>query len=235
MKEYSSIHKVRDKGKTVFDKLLYPIFNVINNMLPYHNTDPRINYYTFTSMCLDECFAKTNPMSSPARALSNLFWYELPWRELRGKLGGEINILDIGCGEGVYSRKLQKFSGNIIDSYYGIDVFEFDEWEKRRKNDTQKVLFSTYDGKNVPFDSGENINMIISQSAFEHIEEDCTLFNSIALYVNKREAPLLQIHLFPSSACLRLYPFHGIRQYTPRTISHITLEMETYEISFCCS
>lgn len=33
---------------------------------------------------------------------------------------------------------------------------------------------------------------------------------------------MLQVHLFPSPACLFLYLTHGIRQYTPRTISKVT-------------
>ena len=31
-----------------------------------------------------------------------------------------------------------------------------------------------------------------------------------------------QIHLFPSRVGLKLFGFHGVRQYTPRTVSKIT-------------
>lgn len=221
MKKYSSIHKVRDKKKTRLDKVLYLIFNLINNGLPNYKRDKRIKYSNFSSMRVDEFFSKTNPRSSPARTLSDLFWYELPWRDFREKLGGEINILDIGCGDGKYSRKLQDFSGNIIDSYHGIDVLQFKEWEDIRRKNT-KTVFTKYDGKNLPLDLRKSVNMIISQSALEHIEEDCTLFKNIALYITKNNAPILQVYLFPSPVCLKLYLFHGIRQYTPRTISNIT-------------
>ncbi len=41
----------------------------------------------------------------------------------------------------------------------------------------------------------------------------------------------MQIHLFPAAATLPLYLFHGLRQYTPRTISKITRLFRDAEIS----
>src|SRR5207248_563863 len=65
-------------------------------------------------------------------------------------------------------------------------------------------------------------NMFISQSAVEHFDEDLGFFEQIRDYVRETPEPVMQIHLVPSQACLHLYHLHGVRQYTPRTLSKIT-------------
>jgi hypothetical protein len=50
----------------------------------------------------------------------------------------------------------------------------------------------------------------------------CYFFEDIRKFINRRVSNTIQIHLFPSAACLKLYLFHGVRQYTPRTTSKIT-------------
>jgi hypothetical protein len=65
-------------------------------------------------------------------------------------------------------------------------------------------------------------NFIMTQSAMEHFEEDLLYFEQIHEAITKTKRPFIQIHMFPSPACLSLYKLHGIRQYTPRTISKIT-------------
>ena len=62
----------------------------------------------------------------------------------------------------------------------------------------------------------------MTQSAIEHVEADLIYFEKIKDYIRTYNKSVIQVHLFPSSVCLRLYLFHGIRQYTPRTISKIT-------------
>ena len=79
--------------------------------------------------------------------------------------------------------------------------------------------FATFDGKSLSEVIPEGTNFIFSQSVLEHADEDVTLMEEIARYVEAYGRPVLQVHMVPSSACLRLYRYHGIRQYTPRTIS----------------
>lgn len=76
--------------------------------------------------------------------------------------------------------------------------------------------------------------MIISQSAAEHFDEDLRFFEHIRDYVRAVQGPVLQVHLVPSQACLRLYHLHGVRQYTPRTLSKITrlFGPETYAVLY---
>jgi hypothetical protein len=49
-----------------------------------------------------------------------------------------------------------------------------------------------------------------------------TYFLHVRDHIRRCQTPVIQIHLIPSGACLRLYRLHGTRQYTPRNISKIT-------------
>ena len=62
----------------------------------------------------------------------------------------------------------------------------------------------------------------MTQSVLEHVDEDIALFEGIRKYVSYYGESIVQMHLFPSAACLPLYLHHGIRQYTPRTILRFT-------------
>ena len=65
-------------------------------------------------------------------------------------------------------------------------------------------------------------NFIMSQSTIEHIDDDLRFFQHVRDHVQARGEPTLQVHLCPSAACLPTYLWHGVRQYTPRTLSRIT-------------
>ena len=47
-------------------------------------------------------------------------------------------------------------------------------------------------------------------------------FKKIQSHIKKTKKEILQIHIVPSYACLKTYLGHGLRQYTPRTISKIS-------------
>jgi hypothetical protein len=64
--------------------------------------------------------------------------------------------------------------------------------------------------------------MFISQSAIEHFDNDLMYFYQIKDFINKTKNNVVHVHIFPSAACLKKYLWHGVRQYTPRTISKIT-------------
>ena len=57
---------------------------------------------------------------------------------------------------------------------------------------------------------------------------DLTFFQQIREIILRDNRPAIQLHMFPSSACLRLYPVHGIRQYTPRTVAKIAALFEPF-------
>ena len=220
MKKYSSIHNIdSSSGLDLIRMGLFFLLNIANNMLPALSQDKRIAYSNFIPRNIELCYQKLEEKSSPSRMLSNLFWCELPWGNIKKELGGQINILDIGCGKGGQPFRLNKFSGGRIKSYHGVDIHSSKEWNDIPK---KNVRFSKYDGQDLSFALGQDVNMIISQSSLEHVEEDLSLFGQIAGHIKAKMIPTLQVHVFPSPVCLILYLTHGIRQYTRRTISKIT-------------
>ena len=64
-------------------------------------------------------------------------------------------------------------------------------------------------------------NIFISQSAIEHFHYDLKYFKQIKDFIDLTKQNIIQIHLFPSPACLWLYLFHGYRQYNLNSILKI--------------
>ena len=157
---------------------------------------------------------------SPPRKLSNLFWLQLPWNRIKEELR-EINVFDTGCGDGKYAELLSLYSGNVLNSYTGVDCKYHESWgEFMSKN--QNISFFSSKSDEIFESIPENTNFFMSQSAIEHFEKDLLYFEHIREFITKREHPIIQVHLFPSCSCLKLYRYHGVRQYTPRTVSIIT-------------
>ncbi len=220
----SSIHRVSaDKGNVlykIFVRIVYIPLNFINNRNPKKDVDNKLKISKFKIKDIDKQFSKLNPLASPSRKLSNLFWNSLDWNLFEQKIG-EFNMLDIGCGSGYYYPKFQEFANNKIQKYCGVDIINNKNWTKL-SSENKNVEFKQYNGTNITDKIPKNTNLIVSQSAIEHIIEDINIFEQIASYVKKSKKNIIQIHIFPSAECLPLYLFHGVRQYTPRTISKIT-------------
>jgi len=219
-KSTSLININADKGLNKWQMKAYKLANILNNSLPNIFIDKKLIIKKFKINDLDKYWPLINPQSSPSRALSDLFWITLPWLDIKQELK-DLNILDIGCGSGGYLERFISWSQNSINSYTGFDIKTHPNWE----NLSQKYKFANFktsDSKNILDIIPSQTNLILSQSAIEHFTEDLTFFNQIKEFINHKKEPIIQIHLFPSSACLKLYKYHGLRQYTPRTISKIT-------------
>lgn len=216
----TSIHNLNaDKGLNKFQKVLYLLLNWANNLLPDTNVDDRLVIRDFRCEDLRKHWTRLYVTSSPSRKLSDLFWMELPWSRIREELN-EINVLDSGCGSGNYGWRLVNWSNNNIASYAGIDVYKNDNWTKLKKYPN----FAFYQCKtsDILHYTPYGTNFFMSQSAIEHFDQDLLYFKQIRDYILSYQRSVIQVHLFPSSSCLRLYRFHGVRQYTPRTVSIIT-------------
>jgi len=157
--------------------------------------------------------------SSPSRTVSNLFWMNIDWQEIKKTLG-EINILDFGCGSGSYFKKLYEWSNKSISSYTGIDLQESSKW----KNYTNASFIKLDIDKNIDNLKSffpEKINFFMSQSALEHIKYDLEIFTQIKEYILKNKKPVTQVHLVPAPESLRLYLTHGYRQYGQSALNKI--------------
>jgi len=199
-KMYFSVNKISNS--------FFP--NKIYNDLVIKKNNPLIN---------ENHWGKLGKTDTPSRKLCDLFWMNLPWSKIKTELG-QINVFDSGCGNGEYANKISKWSNYNINEYHGIDLLFDSNWDKL-KNTNDKFNFQICDYLNVENCIKENTNLIITQSAIEHFKYDLFFFNKIYKLIENYKQSTIQIHLFPSSPCLKLYGFHGYRQYTRRKSSII--------------
>lgn len=211
----TSIHNLNaDKGLNWLQKICYIFLNWLNNLFPYANIDKRIIFKKFSPPNLWDAWEKTYLSSSPSRKLSDIFWRTLPWQEMEKELGG-IHVFDTGCGQGNYSLRL--WDG--VRSYTGIDAKRRDNWGKLEKEHPNFRFIESPSTDIAPLIPNDT-NLFITQSAIEHFDNDLDFFRQIKDF--DKDKKYMQIHLLPGKATLPLYLFHGVRQYTPRTISKIT-------------
>ncbi len=226
MMKSTSIHNLNaDKGLNFFKKFAYLFLNWVNNLLPYVFVDKRIKFLKFEPALWQETWDKTYPDSSAARKFSDIFWRTLPWQDIKRELG-DIHVFDTGCGQGNYSTRL--WDG--ITSYTGIDQKRRPNWTVLEKEHPNFHFIESKSTGILPLIPPDT-NLFITQSAIEHFDKDLLFFEQIREFIKKSRKPIMQIHLFPAAATLPLYFFHGVRQYTPRTISKITRLFNDSDIS----
>lgn len=143
---------------------------------------------------------------------------------------GDLHILDVGCGSGGYGPRLLEWSGGHVSSYTGADLQGQAAWAALERSD-RRLRFVEASAAHMAENIPAGTNVVMSQSTIEHIEGDLDVFRRIAAYAARLERPSLQVHLCPSAACLGLYLFHGVRQYTPRTLSKISRLFERAEVT----
>ena len=225
MSKKTSFHNFNaDKKTNGFDKIIWYCSNVLNN-ISFGNKGLEIKRIKYNN--LDGC-PEIKSAYTPSRTLSDLFWKNLNWVLIQKELG-EINIFDTGCGAGDYADKLMDYSNDRINLYHGVDLSPRDCW-KSVMAENPKIKLKELSSIDILPAIPENTNFFISQSAIEHFEYDLVFFDQLKTFIEKSGKPTIQIHLFPSAACLSLYLFHGIRQYTPRTIVKIVdkFKMDSY-------
>jgi hypothetical protein len=218
----TSIHGLNaDKGfSNRLQAATYLLLNWVNNLFPYMNVDSGLVIRDFVCDELRERWDRLSVRTSPARRLSDLFWLELPWDEIGDGLGA-IRILDTGCGSGVWGPVLVDYSDSRVISYTGLDINRHANWTKVQDRYRGFRFHQIMRGEDISSHIPEGTSFFMTQSAIEHFDEDLRFFQQIRDYVLLHETSVMQVHLFPASSCLRLYRFHGVRQYTPRTVSRI--------------
>jgi len=220
MKTNTSIHGLNaDGGIGPIKRRLWLLLNTVNNGL-FPNAKGGLRVKRFAPHLDKASWEGIDPKSSPSRALSDLFWKKLDWSAIVSE-AGRLHVFDAGCGNGEYALRLQEFSGGSIERYYGIDSNPRESWAELQKNHDY-IALKPHDSGDIVSIIPEDTNLFVTQSAIEHFENDLLFFEQIHSFIRRFSGPIIQIHLFPSAACLKLYLYHGVRQYTPRTVSAIT-------------
>ena len=196
------------------------MLNWANNLFPHARLDDSLAVRDFRCADLKQRWGDSDMQSSPSRKLSDLLWMHLPRKQIHEGLG-QIHVVDVGCGSGKYGTLLTDWSEGKLASYTGIDSVENGGWPALELKNPN-LRFVTADGRDFSGHIPDNANFFISQSAVEHFEEDLTFFRQIRDFIFSVNRPIIQVHVIPSRACQRLHRFHGVRQYTPRTVSKIT-------------
>jgi SAM-dependent methyltransferase len=217
----TSIHNLNaDRGLSKSQKILYLFLNWANNLFPYFRVDQRIEFKKFSDLPWQSEWEKTYKESSPGRRLSDIFWRALPWEKIEEELG-EIHVFDTGCGHGNYATRLMEASGGRLASYTGVDAKKRENWAVIETQNPNFHFIHSTSSDILPLIPPET-NLFVTQSAIEHFDEDLPFFKAIKEFTHRKGTPVIQIHNIPGKAILPLYLFHGLRQYTPRTLSKIT-------------
>ena len=152
-------------------------------------------------------FSKT-----PSRLLCDGFWNSIDYRNLKLQLNSNLKFFDIGCGSGLYGKFLKNVCGEYFSSYTGLDIY-------KNKNYPSEFTHINSSAENVYKHINKETNVVISQSALEHIKKDDFVIEEVTKKLIENNNPFLQIHMLPASKCLWLYLWHGYRQYSKKNLS----------------
>ena len=216
----TSFHRLEsDRGLSKSKKLLWLLLNFINNNWYPNKNAKLLNIKSFCPELNENDWEQIHLRASPARSYSDLFWLKLDWQAIKSEIG-DICVFDTGCGPGGYSVKLKGFS-KCLTRYCGVDIKPHQDWDDiARKN--KSIRFKRQISNDILDSIPQDTNFFITQAAIEHFKNDLLYFEQLKKFVDASKKNTIQIHLCPASVCLKLYLWHGVRQYTIRTISKIT-------------
>ncbi|MBM3743963.1 MAG: class I SAM-dependent methyltransferase [Actinobacteria bacterium] len=211
MEQNSSSHFINaDSPLGRKSKLKWLFFNLRDNMASSHL---KIEPEWFPRESFDN-LAILNKHDSPSRNLCNLFWSQLNFKDLLDK--PKLRLLEVGCGSGRYAKILRELGHDFF--YVGIDVVPSQNW--KTVSDQVQAEFFLDSATNVS-KYLEDVDVVITQSALEHIENDVSLFLALKEHSDATRQTLVSVNLVPSPNNLALAPWHGIRQYGRATTSKI--------------
>ena len=188
-----------DQRLGAVDRLRYLLQNAGRNLSAC--TRPGFRHFTRwhpPSGALDGVAAQ---IASPGRKLAEAFVvFGLP----QHLPPGEIDVLEIGCGSG-RARALLARAG-YTGRYTGLDVHDrFDRTTNHAAFESRFRLMDAHD-----IEVGPHYDLIMSNSALEHIENDTELVARLRTCLRPGG---IQFHIVPSGAALPAYLWHGYRQY----------------------
>ena len=152
---------------------------------------------------------------SPSRLLCEAHLASLGLDGFAAAAGG-LRMHEMGCGSGRAGRLAASATGAPI-RYRGFDVARRGAWDDPMPGATMAV----FDGSDFAGTIAPDDNFFFSQSAAEHIPADLAYFEAVAQACARAPGPTLQVHYLPAAACLRLYLFHGFRQYPAAALRRV--------------
>jgi SAM-dependent methyltransferase len=200
-----------DNNLNLHKKIVWLFRNLFVNVCFFTKTRYKIKSFNHKNLELK----KEINLKSPSRFLCDKFW-ETKMSDLIDCKKG-ITILEVGCGSGTYGSHFNNILGSKLIKYIGVDLYSFDEWDSFGN----KFEFHKLNSKDI-YESIKHlkIDLIVTQSAIEHFDEDLTFFKGLKKYKDNNPKTK-QLHLFPARKGIYLYLFHGVRQYNLRNINKI--------------
>ncbi len=138
-------------------------------------------------------------------------------KEILGELGAIVHVLDLGCGNGRSVDEFRKFKPDI--KWHGLDIEGSPEVLSRTRTD---VEFFSYDGVNIPFDTG-SFDFVYSNQTLEHVRYPRELLQEI----NR----VLKPCGYFAGSLSQLEPYHSysVWNYTPYGLQ-LLLEEAQFEV-----
>lgn len=166
-------------------------------------------YRTLTKTCFWHKKLEGLNSHSPGRQYLDAFLEAQIPKLLKNK---NISVLDIGCGTGYMKEVLEKYG--YTGKYIGVDVMREDKFIEESKSFDVKFVESKIEDFNID----ERFDLVISNTAFEHIPDDHKAAEQAHKYAGTRG---IQLHIVPTFWSLPIYLFHGFRQYSPDRVKKL--------------
>src|SRR3546814_18331185 len=96
---------------------------------------------------------------------------------------GPLHLLEIGCGDGRYFDLYDESFGGLA-SYTGIDPRPRDSW----RSDRPRRSFRQSTAEDISPETLKDTNLIVSQSAIEHIPDEVGVFRALGSWDEERKS-----------------------------------------------
>ncbi len=113
--------------------------------------------------------------------LKEIFAYDFA----ANKISKDSTVLELGFGEGFGTKMLAKKAKKV----FALDVDEKAFNHAKQKYSSEKILFSLYNGKKIPFEDNY-FDAVVSLQVIEHIKDDFNFVNEI-YRVTKKNAVVI--------------------------------------------
>jgi len=202
-----------DKKLTFFGRIYWLIATYINGRRK-DNSELKVystsSFFPINNASFDVCL----PEFTPSRCISNILLENINWCKLESLLCGKINVLDIGCGSGLYAEFFQRALDTDFH-YTGLDINSNTNWSIL---ESENIKFLEVNAELVE-NYYENHNLIFSHSALEHISDYRTVVSKINDMASMQKKKIIHIHIVPGPGAFLNYLWHGYRHYNLATLA----------------